>query len=521
MSFVSRGFRGRRRDSDVDPRRVPPGQYVTDDFPVLSAGPTPHTPLEEWTFAVVAGDERETGHGTSSRAAERDGDGRHPLRDPLVEARHGLGRRVRRHAAGRGRARRAVRARLLRRRLHDQPAARGRTDGKAWVAYSYDGEPLEPEHGGPARLLVPHLYFWKSAKWVRGLEFRDEDEPGFWETYGYHLYGDPWRSSATRATELAGRRCRGRRRGDGSRADDRARRPRLAGHRAGQHLDVRLTAEDGYRAEREYSIARPPASRSRSRWSGSTTARSRPTSPTSCGRATSSSCAGRSAGTSSGTRGRRPAPPRRRRLGSRAAEGDAAAPRAQRAATSGPAALLVPLARGRHLPCRARRPDDGVEVVHTLTRAQPPGWTGTRAASTPSFWARSPGPPSEDPRAFVCGPTSFVEVVASGLVELGYPPERVKTERFGATEARDGAARRKRDRGPAVPGLRRRDDDGDLRLRALGCRGLLAEQVIYNRAPGTVVRCRSCTSVLMVLVEVRGIHCVDLRGLATLETTSN
>ena len=67
------------------------------------------------------------------------------------------------------------------------------TGGKAWVAYDYDGEPLEPEHGGPARLLVPHLYFWKSAKWVRGLELREDDEPGFWETYGYHIYGDPWR----------------------------------------------------------------------------------------------------------------------------------------------------------------------------------------------------------------------------------------------------------------------------------------------------------------------------------------
>ena len=67
------------------------------------------------------------------------------------------------------------------------------TGGKAWVAYGYDGEPLEPEHGGPARLLVPHLYFWKSAKWVRGLRLTDEDEPGFWESLGYHNYGDPWR----------------------------------------------------------------------------------------------------------------------------------------------------------------------------------------------------------------------------------------------------------------------------------------------------------------------------------------
>ena len=65
-------------------------------------------------------------------------------------------------------------------------------DGRAWVAFEYDDAPLDPEHGGPARLLVPHLYFWKSAKWVRGLELKLEDEPGFWETYGYHNYGDPW-----------------------------------------------------------------------------------------------------------------------------------------------------------------------------------------------------------------------------------------------------------------------------------------------------------------------------------------
>ena len=66
------------------------------------------------------------------------------------------------------------------------------TGGKAWIAHTYDGKPLDPEHGGPARLLVPHLYFWKSAKWVRGLELRDEDEPGFWESNGYHIRGDPW-----------------------------------------------------------------------------------------------------------------------------------------------------------------------------------------------------------------------------------------------------------------------------------------------------------------------------------------
>jgi DMSO/TMAO reductase YedYZ molybdopterin-dependent catalytic subunit len=65
--------------------------------------------------------------------------------------------------------------------------------GKAWVAFNYDGKPLAPEHGGPARLLVPHLYFWKSAKWVRGIEITPRDQPGFWEQLGYHDYGDPWR----------------------------------------------------------------------------------------------------------------------------------------------------------------------------------------------------------------------------------------------------------------------------------------------------------------------------------------
>lgn len=67
------------------------------------------------------------------------------------------------------------------------------TGGKAWVALIYGGQPLDPEHGGPARLLVPHLYFWKSAKWVRGLELRETDEPGFWEVNGYHNRGDPWK----------------------------------------------------------------------------------------------------------------------------------------------------------------------------------------------------------------------------------------------------------------------------------------------------------------------------------------
>jgi DMSO/TMAO reductase YedYZ molybdopterin-dependent catalytic subunit len=67
------------------------------------------------------------------------------------------------------------------------------TDGKAWVVTTYDGEPLPREHGGPARLLVPHLYFWKSAKWVAGLTIMEDNEPGFWEENGYHIRGDPFK----------------------------------------------------------------------------------------------------------------------------------------------------------------------------------------------------------------------------------------------------------------------------------------------------------------------------------------
>jgi DMSO/TMAO reductase YedYZ molybdopterin-dependent catalytic subunit len=70
--------------------------------------------------------------------------------------------------------------------------------GKAWVAFEYDGQPLPAEHGGPARLLVPHLYFWKSAKWVNSLTLLERDRAGFWEDLGYHMHGDPWREERYR-----------------------------------------------------------------------------------------------------------------------------------------------------------------------------------------------------------------------------------------------------------------------------------------------------------------------------------
>jgi DMSO/TMAO reductase YedYZ molybdopterin-dependent catalytic subunit len=167
--IISRGFRGRRRD-DVPPDRVPPGQYVTTDFPVLSAGPTPHTPLDQWDFSIV-GEVEEPRRWTWDEFRAL------PSEEVNVDI----------HCVTKWSKLDTVWEGVSVDTLEEV------TDGKAWVAFAYDGEPLEPEHGGPARMLVPHLYFWKSAKWVRGLRLQSTDEPGFWEVNGYHNYGDPWR----------------------------------------------------------------------------------------------------------------------------------------------------------------------------------------------------------------------------------------------------------------------------------------------------------------------------------------
>ena len=193
MSFVSRGFRGRREP--VDPARVPPGQYVTHDFPVLAAGPTPHTPLSEWSF-TLRGELAQPRSWTWPEFTAL------PSETPTVDI-HCVTKWTKLDTVWEGVSldvlldgvetdARYVTAFCDGGYTTNVPLADLR-GGRAWVAYRYDGEPLHPEHGGPARLLVPHLYFWKSAKWVRGLELRLEDEPGFWERNGYHDYGDPWR----------------------------------------------------------------------------------------------------------------------------------------------------------------------------------------------------------------------------------------------------------------------------------------------------------------------------------------
>jgi DMSO/TMAO reductase YedYZ molybdopterin-dependent catalytic subunit len=194
MSPISRGFTGRRRET-VDPSRVPPGQYVTRDFPVLSAGPTPRTNVEDWSFTIDGAVEAAVSWSWSELMEL-------PA-ESVTRDIHCVTKWSKLDTSWRG-----VSVDVLLERVATQaayltawsdgdyttnlPLADVR-DGKAWVAYEYDGQPLAPEHGGPARLLVPHLYFWKSAKWVRGLTLTRSDEPGFWEGYGYHNYGDPWR----------------------------------------------------------------------------------------------------------------------------------------------------------------------------------------------------------------------------------------------------------------------------------------------------------------------------------------
>jgi DMSO/TMAO reductase YedYZ molybdopterin-dependent catalytic subunit len=193
MSPISRGFIGRRHPVD-DRSRVPPGQYVTRDFPVLSAGPTPHTALDQWSFMIDGEVDQPVSWTWQEFLAL-------PSETPTVDI-HCVTKWSKLDTIWKG-----VSVDTLLGHVNTEAGyltawsdggyttnltLEDVTDGKAWVAYEFDRQRLESEHGGPARLLVPHLYFWKSAKWVRGLRLTADDEPGFWETYGYHNHGDPW-----------------------------------------------------------------------------------------------------------------------------------------------------------------------------------------------------------------------------------------------------------------------------------------------------------------------------------------
>jgi DMSO/TMAO reductase YedYZ molybdopterin-dependent catalytic subunit len=191
MSFVTRGFSGRGRERDP---ALPPGQTLVSDWPVLSAGATPRIEPDDWEFTI----QTETG---SLHRWDWERLQAMPVDDVLTDihcvthwSKLGMSWRgvpldaffadietsyeyVMAHSYG-GYTTNLPLAEIL--------------EGQAWLAFEAEGEPLSAEHGGPVRLLEPHLYLWKSAKWLRGLMMLPENEPGFWESAGYHMHGDPW-----------------------------------------------------------------------------------------------------------------------------------------------------------------------------------------------------------------------------------------------------------------------------------------------------------------------------------------
>lgn len=201
--MINNRFFGRRRPEP--PRPIPPGQYLEDGFPVLSAGPTPRVDTATWEF-TIQGSSANGSDGGSETLGSWDWDALNAL--PQTDFHtdiHCVTKWSKLDTNWRG----VTIDTLFEDAGITDPddfvmafcdggyttnlPVEDIVDGKGLLAHTYDGEPLAPEHGGPVRLLVPHLYFWKSAKWVRGLKFMDEDAPGFWEGYGYNMYGDPWR----------------------------------------------------------------------------------------------------------------------------------------------------------------------------------------------------------------------------------------------------------------------------------------------------------------------------------------
>src|SRR5262245_24035793 len=246
--LISRGFRGRRH-RDATARRLPAGQHATRDFPVLSAGPTPHTSLAIWDFTV---------HGRGGPEARWTWEEFQALPHEAITADiHCVTQWSKLDTVWEGVSVDTLFKEALARGVELAPHVLAVSDGvyttnlpladvtggKAWVAVRYAGAPLPPEHGGPARLLVPHLYFWKSAKWVRLL---DRDERGFWESLGYHNYGDPWREQ--------------RYDGDCGAADRRAA-PRLAAGRGGRAGCGDASGDHAH--SRRPGLARPPSGSTR------------------------------------------------------------------------------------------------------------------------------------------------------------------------------------------------------------------------------------------------------------------
>jgi DMSO/TMAO reductase YedYZ molybdopterin-dependent catalytic subunit len=194
-NFVSRGFTGRRREAPALAARLPPGQYLETGFPVLTAGPTPDVAAGDWQFSVdgVVASPQDWNWSTFAELPFEDV----PCDIHCVTKWSKLGTSFRGVSVDTLLAQAEPRGDYVMARSYGgyttNLAVEDVTGGKAWVVTEHEGAPLPREHGGPARLLVPHLYFWKSAKWVTGLRCMDHDEPGFWEANGYHMHGDPWK----------------------------------------------------------------------------------------------------------------------------------------------------------------------------------------------------------------------------------------------------------------------------------------------------------------------------------------
>jgi DMSO/TMAO reductase YedYZ molybdopterin-dependent catalytic subunit len=192
--FVSRGFTGRRRTPQELAARLPPGQYAESGFPVLTAGPTPRVAREDWRLKID-GMVREPREWTWSEWTQL------PFESVTTDI-HCVTKWSKLGTSFGGVSMDALLEKVQPLAAYAMVYSYGGyttnvaiedlSGGKAWVVTEHEGEPLPTEHGGPARLLVPHLYFWKSAKWVAGLRVMDHDEPGFWESNGYHNRGDPW-----------------------------------------------------------------------------------------------------------------------------------------------------------------------------------------------------------------------------------------------------------------------------------------------------------------------------------------
>jgi DMSO/TMAO reductase YedYZ molybdopterin-dependent catalytic subunit len=194
--MVTRGFCGRQAGHDRADR-IPPGQHLADGFPVLTAGPTPQIALQDWAFTLKLGERSvKRWNWPQFNALPRSKATRdiHCVSSwsKLDTAWEGVLVDDILADAGIVSPTDFVLAHCYDGYSTNVPLA-NLAAGKAMVALKYEGQPLPREHGGPARLLVPHLYLWKSAKWVNSLQFTERDEAGFWKLRGYHIYGDPWR----------------------------------------------------------------------------------------------------------------------------------------------------------------------------------------------------------------------------------------------------------------------------------------------------------------------------------------